>query len=114
MKSARTSRVLQILTTFQSRTFKLNSIKTLEALNQCFADGRDFDIHEYLGRAWLIKPEGQLYNIKLRFLPQVAEDVAQVQWHSKLVPMVWTETPSSQGGTVLHGYRLTGSGGGSP
>ena len=27
-------------------------------------------------------PEGRIYNIKLRFLPKVAENVAEVQWHS--------------------------------
>ncbi len=62
-------------------TFKLSSIKALEVLNKCFGDGHDFDIHEYFGRAWLMKPEGRLYNIKLRFSPQVAQAVAQVQWH---------------------------------
>lgn len=84
------------------RTFKLNSIKTLEALNQCFADGRDFDIHEYLGRAWLMKPEGPLYNIKLRFLPQVAEDVAEVQWHR-----TQTVTRNSDGSVIVE-FRVDG------
>ena len=27
-------------------------------------------------------PEGKIYNIKLRFLPMVANNVAEVQWHS--------------------------------
>jgi len=27
-------------------------------------------------------PEGRIYDIKLRFLPKVAENVAEVQWHS--------------------------------
>jgi len=27
-------------------------------------------------------PEGRLYHVKLRFLPEVAYDVAEVQWHS--------------------------------
>jgi proteasome accessory factor B len=27
-------------------------------------------------------PEGRIYNIKLRFLPKVANNVAEVQWHS--------------------------------
>lgn len=41
-----------------------------------------FDIHEYLGRAWSMEPEGRIYNIKLRFLPETADEVAGVQWHS--------------------------------
>ena len=27
-------------------------------------------------------PEGRLYNVKLRFLPEVAHGIAEVQWHS--------------------------------
>jgi len=27
-------------------------------------------------------PEGRIYNIKLRFLPKVANNVTEVQWHS--------------------------------
>ena len=27
-------------------------------------------------------PEGRIYNIKLQFLPKVANNVAEVQWHS--------------------------------
>ena len=32
--------------------------------------------------AWSMMPEGRLYNVKLRFLPDVAYTVAQTQWHS--------------------------------
>jgi proteasome accessory factor B len=27
-------------------------------------------------------PEGQIYNVRLRFSPKVASNVAEVQWHS--------------------------------
>jgi len=27
-------------------------------------------------------PQGQIYNIKLKFLPKVAQNVAEVHWHS--------------------------------
>jgi predicted DNA-binding transcriptional regulator YafY len=27
-------------------------------------------------------PQGQLYSVKLKFFPEVAHDVAEVQWHS--------------------------------
>lgn len=86
------------------RTFKLNSIKALEALNKCFADGHDFDIHEYFGRAWLMKPEGRLYNIKLRFSPQVARTVAQSQWHS-----TQTVTRNNDGSAIIE-FRVDGLG----
>jgi len=62
--------------------FSLKQIKELRILDKCFIEDKNFDIQEYLGRAWSMLPEGRLYNIKLRFLPDVASDVAQVQWHS--------------------------------
>lgn len=86
------------------RTFKLNSIKVLEELNKCFADGHDFDVHEYFGRAWLMKPEGRLYNIKLRFSPQVARTVAQVQWHR-----TQTVTINKDGSAIIK-FRVDGLG----
>ena len=64
------------------RTFKLNRIRELKVLDKCFIDGENFDLYDYLGKAWAMIPEGRLYNIKLRFLPKVAENVAEVQWHS--------------------------------
>jgi proteasome accessory factor B len=64
------------------RTFKLNRIKHLQRLEKQFIDGEDFNLYDYLGRAWSMIPEGRIYNIRLRFLPMVAENVAEVQWHS--------------------------------
>ncbi len=86
------------------RTFKLSSIKALEVLNKCFGDGHDFDIHEYFGQAWLMKPEGRLYNIKLRFSPQVAHAVAQVQWHR-----TQTVTKNNDGSVIIE-FRVDGLG----
>jgi predicted DNA-binding transcriptional regulator YafY len=64
------------------RAFKLNRIKQLNTLDKCFIEDKEFDIHKYLGKAWSMIPEGRLYNVKLRFLAEVAHDVADVQWHS--------------------------------
>lgn len=64
------------------RTFKLNRIKELKILDKCFLGGEDFNLYDYLGRAWAMIPEGRIYNIKLQFLPKVAENVSEVQWHS--------------------------------
>lgn len=61
------------------RTFRFNQIKELNILDKCFIEDQKFDIHEYLGRAWSMKPEGRLYNVKLKFLPEVAHDLAEVQ-----------------------------------
>jgi proteasome accessory factor B len=64
------------------RTFKLGRIKELSVLVNRFIDGDNFDVNEYIGRAWCMIPEGRIYNIRLRFLPKVAQNVAEVQWHS--------------------------------
>jgi proteasome accessory factor B len=64
------------------RTFKLNRIKELQVTDRSFVGGENFNLYNYLGRAWSMIPEGRIYNIKLRFLPKVANNVAEVQWHS--------------------------------
>ncbi|MFH1884258.1 MAG: transcriptional regulator [Planctomycetota bacterium] len=64
------------------RTFKLDRIRELTTTERCFVDGENFDVYEYFGRAWSMIPEGRICNIKLRFLPKVANNVAEVQWHS--------------------------------
>ena len=64
------------------RTFKLNRIKELQTTDKCFAGGEGFDVQNYLGRAWSMIPEGHIYDVKLRFLPKVADNVTEVQWHS--------------------------------
>ncbi|UCG59833.1 MAG: WYL domain-containing transcriptional regulator [Phycisphaerales bacterium] len=62
-------------------TFKLSRIKELGVLSKFFAGAEDFDVNEYLGKAWSMVPEGKLYDVKLRFLPEVAPDVSEIQWH---------------------------------
>ena len=64
------------------RTFKLNRIKELKSTEKYFVGGESFDLYDFFGRAWSMIPEGRIYNIKLRFLPMVANNVAEVQWHS--------------------------------
>jgi len=64
------------------RTFKLDQIKELNTLNKRFIKDKKFNVDEYLGRAWSMRPEGRLYNVKLRFSPEVAHSVGEVQWHS--------------------------------
>jgi predicted DNA-binding transcriptional regulator YafY len=64
------------------RTFKLNRIKKADMLDETFTDGEDFDLAEYIGCAWSMIPEGRIYNVRLRFLPKVAGNVAEVQWHN--------------------------------
>lgn len=61
--------------------FKLKRIKELNVLDKHFVEDSRFDINEYLSCAWSMKPENTLYHVRLRFTPDVAEDVAEVQWH---------------------------------
>jgi proteasome accessory factor B len=63
------------------RAFGLNRIKELSRLDKGFVEDENFDIKEYLGRAWSLIPEGRLYHVKLRFLPEVAHNVTEVKWH---------------------------------
>ena len=62
--------------------FKLNRIKNLITLNKCFIENNKFNLSKYLGVVWSMIPEGQFYNVKLKFFPEVAHDVAEVRWHS--------------------------------
>jgi len=64
------------------RTFKLNRIRELKTTEKRFVNGGDFNLCDYLGRAWAMIREGRIYNVKLRFLPKVADNVTEVQWHS--------------------------------
>lgn len=64
------------------RTFKLSRIRDMTMTDKCFLGGDKFDLADYLGRAWSMIPEGRIYDVKLRFLPKVAENVTEVQWHS--------------------------------
>ena len=63
-------------------TFKLNRIRKLTVLDRCFVEDEKFDLKEQLARAWSMVPEGKLYYVKLKFLPEVAHNVAETQWHS--------------------------------
>jgi len=63
-------------------TFKFSQIEELNVLDKCFIEDEEVDVSEYLGRAWSMTPEGRLYHVKLKFLPEVARSVSEVQWHS--------------------------------
>ena len=86
------------------RAFKLNRIKELNTTEKYFMGGENFDLYDYLGRAWSMIPEGRIYNIKLRFLPKVANNVAEVQWHS-----TQKVTYNSDGSAIME-FRVDGLG----
>ncbi|OQA01677.1 MAG: hypothetical protein BWY69_01293 [Planctomycetes bacterium ADurb.Bin401] len=84
------------------RTFNIGRIGTIEVLEKCFTEGDNFDIEEYLGRAWSLIPEGRLYDVKLEFSQKVAKNVAEVQWHSTQ-RVQWNPD-----GTVILNFRVDG------
>ena len=63
------------------RTCELNCIRELKITDEYYATDEAFDVTEYLGRAWSMVPEGQIYHVKLHFKPKVANNVAEVKWH---------------------------------
>lgn len=86
------------------RTFKLNRIKELKTLDKCFVNEKGFDLYEYFGKAWSMIPEGRIYNVSLRFLPRVAHNVSEVQWHST------QEIQYNKDGSVTIDFRVDGLG----
>ena len=64
-----------------THTFELNNITQLSPLDRYFVEDEKFDLREYFGYAWSLLREGQIYEVKLRFCPGIATDVAEVQWH---------------------------------
>jgi proteasome accessory factor B len=86
------------------RTFKLNRIRDLAITDAAFVGGDDFNAYEYFGRAWSMIPEGRIYNVKLRFLPKVANNVAEVQWHA-----TQQVTRNGDGSAILE-FRVDGLG----
>ncbi|MHC4720326.1 MAG: helix-turn-helix transcriptional regulator [Planctomycetota bacterium] len=86
------------------RTFKLSRIRELALTDRHFVGDEKFDLYDYLGRAWSMIREGRIYNIKLRFLPKVATNVAEVQWHST------QKTTYNSDGSVTMEFRVDGLG----
>jgi len=84
------------------RTFELNRIRELKATEKYFLGDEKFDISEYLGRAWSMMPEGQIHHVKLRFLPKVACNVAEVKWHST------QQVTRNSDGSVIVEFRVDG------
>lgn len=63
------------------RTFKLGRIRDLATLDKLFVPDEKFSLEAYLGNAWGMIPEGKDENVRLRFSPVVAANVAEVNWH---------------------------------
>jgi predicted DNA-binding transcriptional regulator YafY len=86
------------------RTFNLGRIEKVEPVDKCFTDGKDFNVTDYLGKAWCLIPEGKLYDVELLFSPMVAKNVSEVQWHTTQQAQ-WHED-----GSVTLNFRVDGLG----
>lgn len=63
------------------RTFKLGRFVEMEPTGDRFKRPSQ-TVDQYLGNAWRFIPEGREYAVRLRFLPRVAANVAEVRWHA--------------------------------
>jgi len=103
MKDNRISRMMQLLTALQSRrgcaiselTEILGKNRTifgkssfhgakhrLSPLDKYFVEDEKFDLREYFDYAWSLLRQGRIYDVELRFSPQIAAEVAEVRWHN--------------------------------
>jgi proteasome accessory factor B len=83
------------------RTFKLGRFVDLVPTGEAFkAPGTTLE--EYLGNAWRFMPEGREYDVRLRFAPLVAPNVAEVRWH-KTQKVAWQDD-----GSMLFDVRVDG------
>ncbi|OHB59125.1 MAG: hypothetical protein A2Y12_12915 [Planctomycetes bacterium GWF2_42_9] len=83
-------------------TFKLNHIREFEFIDKCFIEDDSFNMSDFIGRAWSMRPEGKLYDVKLRFQPDVIPNVANVQWHSS------QQTFFEEDGSMIMEFRVDG------
>lgn len=71
------------------RTFNIGRIVHAELLEYSYRIPQRFSLDRYLGNAWhLIREPGKRQKVVVRFDKQVAENVAEVQWH-KTQKLVW-------------------------
>lgn len=63
------------------RTFKLARVRKLTVTDRTFTPRADTDASRHFGDAWMMIPEGRLYEVQVHFDAKVAGNVAEVQWH---------------------------------
>jgi predicted DNA-binding transcriptional regulator YafY len=66
----------------ETRTFHVGRIRQLDPLEESFRVPQGFSIERYLRNAWHLIPEpGPDQEVRIRFQPLVAQNVAEVNWH---------------------------------
>jgi predicted DNA-binding transcriptional regulator YafY len=64
------------------RTFNVGRIRALKPLEDRYQVPRNFSLERYLGNAWrLVRGSGADQEVRIRFQPLVARNVAEVLWH---------------------------------
>ncbi|MEX0719004.1 MAG: WYL domain-containing protein [Planctomycetaceae bacterium] len=64
------------------RTFNVGRIRQAELVDSTYDIPPRFSLDRHLGNAWrLIRERGRRRDVVVRFQPQVAHNVAEVQWH---------------------------------
>lgn len=84
------------------QTIRLDAIERIESTGKCFLDSQEFNPYDFFGRAWSSLPEGKLYNISLKFSPEVAKEVTSVKWHSTQYSKI------QEDGTAILEFRVDG------
>ncbi len=64
------------------KNLRLNCFKEIRLIRKYFVPPKNFDIHDYIGNAWAMNPEGRLYHVRLWLSKTVASAVAETLWHS--------------------------------
>ena len=72
----------------EMRTFKVERISRAEVSQETYAIPADFDVNEYLARAWGIFRSPEPVDVHLRFYPPAAARVRESVWHpsQELIP----------------------------
>ena len=86
----------------EPHTFKLGRILNMKRSVKRFVPDKDFDLVEYIGKAWGMIREGRIYDVKLRCLPMVATNVEEVHWHST------QKTTRNVDGSIIAEFRVDG------
>lgn len=63
------------------RIFNIGRIVSAELTDRTYKVPVRFSIDKFLGNAWNLIRGEKTYEVAIRFLPKVAENVAEVQWH---------------------------------
>jgi predicted DNA-binding transcriptional regulator YafY len=80
----------------EPKTYRIARFDRLDMLNEAAEIPDDFDLKAYFGNAWAVFCGAESFNVQIRFLPEAARIVTEMQWHA-----TQKATPSPDGSVVL-------------